>query len=183
MIGNRRRLAFAAFRFFGRSTPFTGLWVTAFLSQRYSNRDASDASRCRIVLPPSPRRVQKLPFHREAAVAVIVRGPRPCAGPREWAQAGPDTSGRRSLAVQVARARETVKAGLSARPALTAERASSSRPSCARAAAKLKYAKRIISVGLDRPSKPRDRLLLTAEVVLRNARDMSSRCKPSYRAD
>ena len=30
---------------------------------------------------------------------------------------------------------------------------------------------RIISVGLDRPSKPRDRLLLTAEVVLRDARD------------
>ena len=29
--------------------------MTAFLSQRYSNRDASDASRCRIVLPPRPR--------------------------------------------------------------------------------------------------------------------------------
>ena len=39
------------------------------------------------------------------------------------------------LAVQAARAREMVKVGLSARPALTAECASSSRPSCARAAA------------------------------------------------
>ena len=38
----------------GRSTPLTGLWVTAFFSQRYSNSDASEASRCRIVLPPSP---------------------------------------------------------------------------------------------------------------------------------
>ncbi len=40
------------------------------------------------------------------------------------------------IAVQAARAREMEKAGSSARPALTAERASSSRPSCARAAPK-----------------------------------------------
>ncbi len=44
------------------------------------------------------------------------------------------------IAVQAARAREMVKVGLSARPALTAECASSSRPSCARAAANSKYA-------------------------------------------
>ena len=74
------------------------------------------------------------------------------------------------IAVQRARAREMVKVGLSARPALTAECASSSRPSCARAAANTKICMRIISVGLDRPSKPRDRLLPTAEVELRNAR-------------
>ena len=74
------------------------------------------------------------------------------------------------LAVQAARAREMAKAGLSARPALTAERASSSRPSCARAAANSKICERIISVGLDRPSKPRDRLLASAEMVLRDAR-------------
>ena len=40
-----------------------------------------------------------------------------------------------------------------------------------------------ISVGLDRPSKPRDRLLLKAEVVLRDARGSSSKYKPTYRAD
>ena len=43
------------------------------------------------------------------------------------------------IAAQGARAREMVKVGLSARPALTAECASSSRPSCARAAANTKY--------------------------------------------
>jgi hypothetical protein len=43
------------------------------------------------------------------------------------------------IAVQAAWARETVKAGLSARPALTAERASSNRPRCPRAAANRKY--------------------------------------------
>ena len=35
----------------------------------------------------------------------------------------------------------------------------------------VKIRRRIISVGLDRPPKPRDRLLLTAEVELRHARD------------
>ena len=40
----------------GRSTPLTGLWVTTFCSQRYSNSEASEASRCRVVLPPRPRR-------------------------------------------------------------------------------------------------------------------------------
>ena len=44
------------------------------------------------------------------------------------------------LAVRAARTRDTAKVGLSARPALTAERASSSRPSCARAAARQIYA-------------------------------------------
>src|SRR4029077_19293038 len=44
------------------------------------------------------------------------------------------------IAVQAARAREMAKAGSSARPALTAERASAVRPSCARAAANEKYA-------------------------------------------
>ena len=63
------------------------------------------------------------------------------------------------------------KAGLSASPALTAERASSSRPSCARAAANPKYAWWITSIGLDRPSTPRDRLLVTADVELRQACD------------
>ena len=76
------------------------------------------------------------------------------------------------LAVQAARVREMSKLGLSARPALTAECASSSRPSCARAAAKCEICRRIISIGLDRPSKPRDRLLPTAEVELRKAREI-----------
>src|SRR5271170_7286688 len=40
----------------GRSMPLTGLWVTAFFSQRYSNSEASEANRCRIVAPPRPRR-------------------------------------------------------------------------------------------------------------------------------
>ena len=44
------------------------------------------------------------------------------------------------LAAQRVRAWEMAKVGWSARPALTAERASSSRPSCARAAASRKYA-------------------------------------------
>jgi hypothetical protein len=35
---------------FGRSTPFTGLCVTAFFSHRYSNSAASAESRCRIEL-------------------------------------------------------------------------------------------------------------------------------------
>ena len=46
-----------------------------------------------------------------------------------------------------------------------------------------KICMRIISVGLDRPSKPRNRLIVTAEMVLRDARDQSSRRKPTYRAD
>jgi len=37
---------------FGHATPLTGLWVTAFRSQRCSNSDASDERRCRTVLPP-----------------------------------------------------------------------------------------------------------------------------------
>src|SRR5580658_7467277 len=35
----------------GRLTPLTGLWVTAFFSQRYSNSEDSAARRCRIVVP------------------------------------------------------------------------------------------------------------------------------------
>ena len=53
-----------------------------------------------------------------------------------WARYG----GSSLIAVQAARARETEKAGLSARPAATADRASSSRPSCARVAADQKWA-------------------------------------------
>jgi hypothetical protein len=34
----------------GRSTPLTGLWVTAFFSHRYSNSEASDAAFC--LFPP-----------------------------------------------------------------------------------------------------------------------------------
>src|SRR5580693_8865780 len=43
------------------------------------------------------------------------------------------------IAVQVARKRVTAKVGMRARPALIAERASSRRPSCARAAPSTKY--------------------------------------------
>jgi hypothetical protein len=57
MIAKGWRLAFAAFRL-GRSTPLTGLCVTAFFSHRYSNSAAIDASRFRIVLPPSSRRTR-----------------------------------------------------------------------------------------------------------------------------
>ena len=74
------------------------------------------------------------------------------------------------IAGQGARTREMAKFGSSARPALTAECASSSRPSCARRGGQQKIWVRIISVGLDRPSKPRDRLLLIAELVLRQTR-------------
>jgi hypothetical protein len=42
----------------GRLKLLTGLWVTAFLSQRYSNSDDSTASRCRTVAPPSMRPVR-----------------------------------------------------------------------------------------------------------------------------
>jgi hypothetical protein len=37
---------------FGRLTHLTGLWLTAFLSQRYSNSDDSAARRWRTVAPP-----------------------------------------------------------------------------------------------------------------------------------
>ena len=36
----------------------------------------------------------------------------------------------------------------------------------------MKKTKRVISVGLNRPSKPRDRLLVTAEMDLREAREI-----------
>ena len=72
-------------------------------------------------------------------------------------------------AVQAARPREIVKEGFSARPALTAECASSRRPSCGgRRPIEICY--RIVSVGLDRPSKLRSRLLVTAEAIFRYAR-------------
>ena len=104
-------------------------------------------------------------------VAVIASGTPALRRPSRTGSSPARYVGSSLIAVQRARAREMVKVGLSARPALTAERASSSRPSCASAAANAKMGMRIISVGLDRPSKPRDRLLLTAEVVLRHARE------------
>ena len=57
MIAKRRRFAFAAFRF----RPFDALHRVmrdGVFSQRYSNSDASEESRCRIVLPPSSRRLR-----------------------------------------------------------------------------------------------------------------------------
>jgi hypothetical protein len=42
VVAERRRLAFAALGL-GRFTPLTGLWVTAFFSQRYSNSEDSAA--------------------------------------------------------------------------------------------------------------------------------------------
>ena len=106
----------------------------------------------------------------EAAGCGHCRGPRPCACLREWARRWARYIGLSLIAVQAAREREIVKAGLSASPALTAGRASSNRPSCASAAANKKCAMRIISVGLDGPTKPRDCLLVNAEVELRDAR-------------
>ena len=44
VIAERRGLAFAALAL-GRLAPLTGLWLTAFFSQRYSNNDDSAASR------------------------------------------------------------------------------------------------------------------------------------------
>src|SRR5690349_6925643 len=35
----------------GCLTPLTGMWLTAFFSQRYSNSDDSAARRCRTVAP------------------------------------------------------------------------------------------------------------------------------------
>src|ERR1700722_2806940 len=72
-------------------------------------------------------------------------------------------------AVQPVQARETVKAGLNARPALIAECATSSRPRCA-SGGQPKKCWRIIAVGLDRPSKPSDSLLPNTEVELCQAR-------------
>ena len=60
-----------------------------------------------------------------------------CMGIEEIAKACATSS--LILAVQASRTREMARVGLSARPALTAERASSSRPSSARAAAKFKF--------------------------------------------
>ena len=50
MIADRRHLAFATF---GPRPlePLTGLWVTAFFSHRYSNSEASNASRWRTAMP------------------------------------------------------------------------------------------------------------------------------------
>jgi hypothetical protein len=47
----------------GHSTPLTVLWLTAFFSHRYSNREASAASRWRIVAAP--------PRSKDAACAII----------------------------------------------------------------------------------------------------------------
>ena len=74
------------------------------------------------------------------------------------------------IAVQAARAREMEKVGLSARPALTAESRLVQSAKLREGGGQHKMWMRIISVGLDRPPKPRDRLLPTAEVELRHAR-------------
>ena len=50
MVAERRRFAFAALGF-RPLTPLTGLWLTAFFSQRYSNSDDSAVRRCRTVAP------------------------------------------------------------------------------------------------------------------------------------
>ena len=54
---------------------------------------------------------------------------------------------------------------------MTAERASSSSTKLRKGGGQMKMSVGKISIGLDRPSKPCDRLLVTAEVILRNARD------------
>ena len=64
-----------------------------------------------------------------------------------------------------------MKAGLSARAALTAECASSSSTELREGGGQHKMRVRIVSVSLDRASTLRDRLLVTAEVELRYARD------------
>ena len=75
---------------------------------------------------------------------------------------------------QSARARQMAKDGWSARPALTAACASSSSTELREGGGQPKICWRIVSVGLDRPSAPRGRLLVTAELVLRDARE----CRP-----
>ena len=101
--------------------------------------------------------------------AVIVRGLRPCACLRKWAQAGPDMSGRRSRRPGGAGAgdgegRVERETGLDCGTRLVES------TKLREGGGQLKICERIISVGLDRPPKPRDRLLPTAEVELRDAR-------------
>src|ERR1700722_9488582 len=99
----------------------------------------------------------------------MIRGLRLSAGLRESARVLLNMLDR-LLALQAARAREMVKDGLIARPTSTAVCASFNRPSCATPADNKKLWVRIIAVGLDRPPKPRSRLLPTAQVEFGKAR-------------
>ena len=76
------------------------------------------------------------------------------------------------LAVRAARTRAMLKAGLSARPALTAECASCESTELRECGGQVKICRRIVSVGLDRPSEPLGRLLTIADVELRQPRDI-----------
>ena len=67
-----------------------------------------------------PERIQQGAVGRRRAGAI--RRPRPCACPQKWARFRPRYVGLSDIAVQAARARERGQPGLSARPALTAER-------------------------------------------------------------
>ena len=68
------------------------------------------------------------------------------------------------IAVQSARAREMVKARVEREAGLDRGTRLVKSTELREGGRQLKYAGGIISVGLDRPSKPRDRLLPTAEV-------------------
>ena len=80
------------------------------------------------------------------------------------------------IATQKVRAREIVKAGLSGRPARTVERALV-RPAELREGGGQREHCGVtsVSVGLDRPPKPRDRLLIAAELVLRDTQQIIQR--------
>ena len=122
----------------------------------------------------TPTSAARIAARRRAAV--IVRGPRPCAGLREWAQASQDTSGRRSSPSSGAGAGDSEgrverEAGLDCGMRLVQS------TKLREGGGQLKIYQRKVSVGLDRPPTPRDRLLVTAEVELRKARDISSRRK------
>ena len=86
------------------------------------------------------------------------------------------------MAVQALCVRETVKVGLTARPALAEERASSSRPSWARAAAKLRVCDQIISADFDRSSKPRDCAVITCREASSHSLQNSSMYGHWYRS-
>ena len=87
------------------------------------------------------------------------------------------------IAVQSARARERVKVRVEREAGLDGGMRLVQATKLGEGGSQMKICQRIISIGLDRPPKPRDRLLVTAEVELRDAHDTSSRCKPAYRAD
>ena len=76
------------------------------------------------------------------------------------------------LAVQAARARAIEKAGVEREAGLDCGMRLFPSTKLGEGGGQQKIRRRIISVGLDRPSKPRDRLVPTAEVDLRNAHEM-----------